>query len=134
MILPAGVQMAIHRLRRRSVPTVFVAAILIVVLPNTVAAAGYGTLADCVRNSGAVMYTASWCPVCKAQRQEFRGYANRLKTVECSVAGQRKQTRAVCDRMDINSYPTWVFGDGSVARGMLSANDLATRTGCDAPD
>jgi hypothetical protein len=102
--------------------------------PRAGAAAGYGTLAECVRNSGAVMYGTSWCPVCKAQRREFRGYANRLKTVECSVGGDRKKTRAECERLQIRSYPTWVFGDGSMAAGLLSANDLATRTGCEAPD
>lgn len=98
-------------------------------------AAGYGTLADCVRDSGAVMYETSWCPACKAQRKEFRGYITRIKTVQCDLGGKKKgKTRAECKRMDITSYPTWVFGDGSSVSGFLSAKDLAQRTGCEAPD
>jgi hypothetical protein len=98
------------------------------------AGAGYGTLAECVRDSGAVLYSASWCPVCKAQRKEFRGYANRIKTVECSVGGRKGKRTAACERMNIKSYPTWVFADGSTAAGLLSARALAERTGCAAPD
>jgi hypothetical protein len=117
----------------RLVPGLAALALITLTRAGAAAAAGYGTLADCVRNSGAVMYSASWCPVCRQQRQEFRGFANRLKTMECSVGGNRKKTRAVCEKMGISGYPTWIFADGSSA-GFLSAKDLAARTGCEAPD
>lgn len=122
------------RLMQVLVAAFYVAALAGVTRPGIAAAAGYGTFAECVRQSGAVMYTASWCPVCRAQRKQFRGYANRLKTVECSVGGKKGKTRATCDGMNIKSYPTWVFADGTSAEGLLSAKALAERTGCELPD
>jgi hypothetical protein len=72
--------------------------------------------------------------VCKAQRKLFRGYGNRLKTVECSVGGKKGKTRSTCDSMNIKSYPTWVFADGASVEGLLSIEALAERTGCGLPD
>jgi hypothetical protein len=96
-------------------------------------AAGYGTFADCVRNSGAVMYGTSWCPLCRAQRKDFRGYANRLDYVDCSIPGSKK-TRSKCKTLGVNSFPTWIFGDGAKREGKLSVADIADHTGCAMPD
>ena len=126
-----GVRMAFIARVLTGVSTVVFAGIVSV---GAAEAAGYGTLADCVRDSGAVMYEASWCPACKAQRKEFRGYVNRIKTVQCDVGGKKGKTRAECERMNIDSYPTWVFGDGSSESGFKSAKAIAARTGCEAPD
>lgn len=117
-------------------PATLVAAatLLLLAWPSSARAAGYGTFADCIRNSGAVMYEATWCPVCRQQREVFRGYANRLKTFKCDVAGNRKQTKATCNRLGIDSYPTWILGDGSMRSGLHSAKDLAARTGCPMPE
>jgi hypothetical protein len=111
-----------------------IATLLLVAWPSAARAPGYGTFADCIRDSGAVLYEATWCPVCRQQRSLFRGYANRLKTFKCDVAGSRKQTKATCNRLGIDSYPTWIFGDGSTRSGLLSAKDLATSTGCSPPE
>jgi len=79
------------------------------------------------------MYGASWCPVCRTQRREFRGYANRLKYVDCSIPGSKK-TRAKCKALGIHSFPTWVFGNGTKVEGHLSMTSIASHTGCKLPE
>jgi hypothetical protein len=104
-----------------------------ILMPGTASAAGYGTFAECVRNSGAVIYEADWCPVCRAQRKEFRGYANRLKFVDCSIPGSKK-TRGKCKALGVDSFPTWIFRDGTKRSGYLKVSAIATFTGCALPD
>ncbi len=120
---------------KRLSTTCALATLLLVALsaPEMASAAGYGTFADCVRNSGAVMYGTSWCPLCRAQRKDFRGYANRLEYVECSIPGSRK-TRSKCERLGVDSFPTWIFGDGAKREGKLSVSDIASHTGCAMPN
>lgn len=102
-------------------------------LPLPALAGGYGTFAECVRNSGAVIYVTNWCPVCRAQRKDFRGYANRLKYVDCSIPGSKK-TRAKCKKIGIDAFPTWIFGNGTKREGKLSVADIASHSGCPVPD
>lgn len=86
-------------------------------------------LAGCVADSGAVFYGAHWCPYCARQRAAFQGHAERLRYVECSEPGERKQT-AECRKAGIRSYPTWELADGARLRGLVSLEQLADATGC----
>ncbi len=87
-------------------------------------------LAQCLRAKGAKYYTASWCPQCARQKRMFGQGGRALPAVECSLDGDRKQTRA-CKRADIKSYPTWEFADGQKSSGVKSLVWLARRSGCD---
>jgi glutaredoxin len=92
--------------------------------------AGFGR---CLKSKGATFYGASWCPHCRAQRQTLGDAMDYVRYVECSIDGDRKETTAACDRVDVKSYPTWIFADGSRARGEQSLEKLAEKTGCELP-
>lgn len=96
------------------------------------AVATYGAFAECVKRSGAVLYSASWCPHCQKQLQGFRGYANRLNWVECYPSGHDFLARRCKDKR-IKSFPTWILGDGTVRAQFLQHDELAKLTGCPKP-
>lgn len=87
---------------------------------------------SCLSREGAIFYGASWCPHCQAQRETLGAAMPRVRYVECSVNGERTSTRE-CERAGVQSYPTWVFADGSRASGEQSLASLAKKTGCELP-
>jgi len=107
-------------------------ALLLAALPAP-AAAGFGSFAECIKRSGAVLYDAHWCGNCVNQRNMFRGYANRLKVVQCYAPGDSKNMRKACEAAGVSSFPTWIFADGTKRIGGLGAEDLAGHTGCALP-
>ena len=92
--------------------------------------AGFGR---CLRSKGAVFYGTSWCPHCQKQREMLGDAMDSVKYVECSENGERGATTAACKKADVDSYPTWIFADGSRANGRQSLEDLAAKTGCELP-
>ncbi|MAF36739.1 hypothetical protein CL622_06500 [archaeon] len=89
----------------------------------------HDALADCLTDSGAKMYGAYWCPHCLDQKAMFGDSWNKVNYIECSLPNRGGQTRT-CDLMDIESYPTWEFGDGSRQSGALTLDELAEKSGC----
>ena len=87
----------------------------------------------CLTRNGAIFYGASWCPHCHAQRQTLGDAMSHVHYVECSVSGGRGKSAPACMAADVNSYPTWVFADGSRAHGEQPLARLAERTGCALP-
>jgi thiol-disulfide isomerase/thioredoxin len=92
----------------------------------------YTAFAQCVKDNGATFYGAFWCPHCKEQKALFGDAVKLLPYVECSTADGQGQN-AVCTAKGVNSYPTWVFADGSRESGTLSMEELAKKTGCTLP-
>jgi glutaredoxin len=87
----------------------------------------------CLKSKGATFYGTSWCPHCRAQRETLGEAMDYVRYVECSVDGTRGETTAACRKAEIESYPTWTFGDGSRAGGEQSLEELADKTGCTLP-
>ncbi len=87
--------------------------------------------AQCLKSSGATFYGAFWCPHCQEQKAEFGSAAKFLPYVECSNP-DNTQTQACIDKK-IESYPTWIFKDGSVVTGKMEIKDLAEKTQCILP-
>ncbi len=87
--------------------------------------------AQCLKASGAKFYGAFWCPHCQEQKAEFGTSAQYLPYIECSNA-DNSQTQTCIDKK-IESYPTWIFKDGSIQTGKLSLETLAGKTGCILP-
>ncbi len=86
-------------------------------------------LAKCLKNSGAKLYGASWCPHCQNQKALFEKSAKYLPYIECAMpSGQG--INFICKDAKIESYPTWVFADGSRESGELSLEKLSEKTGC----
>ncbi len=89
----------------------------------------YDTFASCIADSGTKFYGAFWCPHCQSQKALFGKSAKNLPYVECSTPNGQGQTQACIDA-DVESYPTWEFGDGSRKTGEATLAELAVLTQC----
>jgi len=89
----------------------------------------YDTMAQCITDSGAQFYGAFWCPHCQAQKAMFGKSAKLLPYIECSGADGNGQLQ-VCIDQNIQSYPTWVFADGTRTTGEQSFEELSEKTSC----
>lgn len=87
---------------------------------------------QCLADKGALFYGAFWCPHCQAQKKLFGDAQKLLPYVECSTPDGNGQTQ-ICKDKGINSYPTWVFSDGSKIEGEQSLVKLGEKTGCIPP-
>jgi len=64
-------------------------------------------LSEFLRESGAVMYGAFWCPHCQRQREMFGREAwQNVVYVECAKSGVSSNIR-LCNQDQINGFPTW---------------------------
>lgn len=92
----------------------------------------YDGFASCLGEKGAKFYGAFWCPHCRSQKDLFGKSAKNLPYIECSTPDGNSQLK-VCTEATIESYPTWVFGDGSKENGELTLEKLAEKTSCKLP-
>jgi len=103
-----------------------------IITPTRVHAVTMDAFGRCLKEKGATFYGASWCPHCRNQRATLGDAMSHVKYVECSVDG-RGGGAPPCKSANVNSYPTWIFTDGSRAAGELSVAYLASKTGCTPP-
>lgn len=101
--------------------------------PSTRASAASEEFGQCLTSKGAIFFGASWCPQCYEQRRMLGPAMSYVRYVECSVRGERGEVQPACEVLRIESYPTWVFADGSRA-GKQSLEKLAAKTGCKVSD
>ena len=81
-------------------------------------------LAEHLTASGAVMYSAYWCPHCHEQKELFGKEATeQLKVVECAPDGQNSQTK-LCQQKGIEGFPTWEI-NGKLDSGVKPLKSLA---------
>jgi hypothetical protein len=92
----------------------------------------YDSFAQCISDSGAIFYGAFWCPHCQNQKRMFGKSADLLPYHECSTPDGRSQT-AACNDAGVETYPTWVFADGSRLTGERQLTELAEKTNCTLP-
>ena len=85
--------------------------------------------AQCLADKGAKFYGAFWCPHCANQKRLFGNSVHLLPYIECSESDGKTQT-SICQEKKIQSYPTWIFADGTVVTGEQSLAALAQKTGC----
>jgi thiol-disulfide isomerase/thioredoxin len=88
--------------------------------------------AQCIADSGAKFYGATWCPACNSQKDDFGQSAQLLPYVECSLPASRTQN-LLCKKEGIEAYPTWKFSDGTSIANKLSFQQLSENTGCALP-
>ena len=85
-------------------------------------------LAEHLTATGAVMYSAYWCPHCHEQKEDFGAEAaNKLTVIECAADGQNSQ-RALCESKNIEGYPTWEI-NGKLDSGVKPLKTLARLSG-----
>ena len=87
----------------------------------------YDSFAECLTNSGAILYGTQWCPHCKSQRALFGGALSKINEVDCD------EESSLCKEAGITGYPTWIFGDGTRRSGTQPLDYLAEITGCELP-
>lgn len=80
-------------------------------------------LASHLRQQGAKMYGAYWCPHCQEQKAMFGEAVNQVPYVECDPRPQNAQP-LVCQAKQIRSYPTWEI-KGKLFEGVRSLAELA---------
>jgi hypothetical protein len=88
-------------------------------------------LADCLTEKGARMFGSYWCSHCQQQKKDFGTAFSNINYVECSTPDNPRAQAKACEDAGVQSYPTWMFADGSMATGEQSFADLAERSGCD---
>lgn len=85
-------------------------------------------LADHLTATGAVMYSAYWCPHCHDQKQLFgKEAAAKLKIIECAPDGRNSQA-ALCASKNIQGFPTWEI-KGQLDSGQKTLAQLAALSG-----
>lgn len=88
----------------------------------------YDNLAQCLTEQGAKFYGTFWCPFCQQQKKAFAKSANKLPYIECSTPD--KKTLQICVDAEIENYPTWIFPDGSIEKGVRTPEYLAEKMSC----
>jgi len=85
-------------------------AAFIFAMPGGAGAGFEAALARHLRDKGAVMYGAYWCPHCSEQKALFGDAAKDLPYVECDPGGVNARPD-LCEKAGVKSFPTWVLGD-----------------------
>jgi uncharacterized membrane protein len=85
-------------------------------------------LAAHLKQVGAKMYGAFWCPHCHDQKQLFGKEAfNQINYIECDPKGKNPQPD-VCQAEGVKGYPTWKIS-GQAVSGTQSLEELAQMSG-----
>ena len=103
--------------------------------PATVGAEPVGTppppesLAKCLARKGVRLFGAHWCQPCHEQLDLFGKDAPDVPYTDCQPEGSVANIPE-CDKLDIQTYPTWRFPDGYKALGVRSLKWLSESTSC----
>ena len=83
--------------------------------------------ARCLKDKGAVMYGAEWCPHCQNEKKAFGDSFKFISYVECPKEPD------TCIQKQIQGYPTWIFADGRRFEGEQGLYKLSSISGCQLP-
>jgi uncharacterized membrane protein/glutaredoxin len=83
-----------------------------------------GALARHLREQGAVMYGAYWCPHCTEQKALFGDAVKDIPYVECAKDAVNGRPD-LCEKAGVKSFPTWVMGTER-REGVQSLSALST--------
>ena len=85
-------------------------------------------LAKHLRSTGAVKYSAYWCPHCHDQNQLFgKKAAAQLRNVECAPDGKNSRAE-LCKKKGIAGFPSWEI-NGTIDSGVKTLKELADLSG-----
>lgn len=94
-------------------------------LASTAEDAAFGQF---LKDKGVIFYGAFWCPHCQRVKKEFGEAVWKPIYVECSTPDGKDETQ-VCKDAKIESFPTFVFKDGTRQSGEITKDELAQRLG-----
>jgi len=95
------------------------------------AAADLVAFAKALSTSGAKLYGADWNAASTDQRNLFQEGRNYLPFVEVTNADRTLNATGVAQ--NITTYPTWKFGNGQVATGLQTLEQISTISGVAIP-
>ncbi len=82
------------------------------------------SLARHLKSSGAIMYSAYWCPHCHDQKEMFGAEAaSELMIIECATDGEDSKYE-LCQAKGIDGYPSWEI-NGIIESGVRPLEELA---------
>jgi thiol-disulfide isomerase/thioredoxin len=93
----------------------YILPIALCILPLLLTSCGVGSydnLTQCLNKKQVVMFGASWCPHCAAQKQLFGRSVKDMPYFECSKDGEQVKE---CNDRKIVSYPTWQFQEATLS-------------------
>ena len=94
----------------------------------------YDNFARCLKERGAKMYGAYWCPHCQDQKKMFKASFEYAPYVECGVQGDLKAQTQECKDAGVQHYPTWQFPPlGERFDRVFELQELIERTVCPLP-
>lgn len=96
------------------------------------AGAKYVDFAQCLTARGVKIYGAYWCSHCLNQKRLFGSSFSKINYIECDPRGPNAKP-GLCLEKKIESYPTWEFPDGSIAKGELTFEQIAEKSKCQLP-
>ena len=82
------------------------------------------SLAYHLKQAGAKLYGASWCPYTRRQAQLFGDIFSQVQYIECYPNGRNGEFNSQCQRARVFTYPTWVIG-ARTNESMMSIQELA---------
>lgn len=88
---------------------------------------GENNLASCLKQKGAKMYGAYYCGYCNQQKQ-ILGNSSDIPYIEC--IDKNGKSKEECSKLNVASYPTWIFSDGKRISGLASVEQLKQYAGC----
>lgn len=95
---------------------------------TTTSGAAEIALADHLKQVGAKMYGAFWCPHCHEQKQLFGQEASqKIDYIECDPRGKKPKPE-LCEAAKIEGFPTWKIKGKSVS-GTQSLEELSDMSG-----
>ena len=118
--------------RKKIIPAAFLGLLLLTGCGDAIGDK-YVAFGQCLTDKGVTMYGAYWCPHCQNQKKLFgeKGF-EKVQYVECAEGG-KDANPALCTQKKVESYPTWIFADGSRTTGEQQLAELALRTSCVLP-
>ncbi len=101
----------------------------------------YDELAQCLTEGDAKIYGTYWCSNCADQKKLFGKSWKLINYVECSLPN-REGITPLCEKEEIEGYPTWEFADGSRIAGFINfepkdeleqtrLNEFLGKSGCE---
>lgn len=84
------------------------------------------SITECLRDKGAVVYSAEWCYPCYLQKAYFGEFFSLLTEVDCT---REDGISKFCKEKGVESVPLWEFS-GKRILGLQNPKKLAKLAGC----
>jgi hypothetical protein len=93
----------------------------------------YDAFAQCLTNSGFVMYGGFVCPHCLDVKEEFGDSFQYIVYIECDPRGPDSQSE-LCLERNVTYYPSFELGNGEILTGKRPFLEFSHKTNCPLPE